>query len=104
MRGFPQSLATKQDYLNCLPIFPEETKRALRCLLADRYNWEIIKELSDKSKGKENETHRILAQERIAGDGKKTVYYVQLEKKEDKNARIFQLGFTVKEIESLVLV
>ena len=102
MRGFPQSLATKQDCLNCLPIFPEETKRALRCLLADRYNWEIIKELSDRSKGKENETHHILAQERIAGDGKKTVYYVQLEKKEDKNARIFQLGFTVKEIESLI--
>ena len=103
MRGFPQSLATKQDYLICLPIFPEETKRALRCLLHDRYNWEIVKELSDKDKGKEDETHHILAQERIDEYGKKTVYYVQLEKKEDKNARIFQLGFAVKEIEALIL-
>lgn len=103
MRGFPQSLATKQDYMNCLPMFPEETKRALRCLLADRFNWEITKELSAKGKGKEDETHRVLEQVRTNEEtGEQETYFVQLEKKEDKNARMYQLGFTVKEIESLI--
>lgn len=103
MRGFPQSLATKQDYMNCLPMFPEETKRSLRCLLADRFNWEITKELSDKSKGKEDDIHRILEQVRKnEKTGEQETYFLQLEKKEDKNARMYQLGFTVKEIESLI--
>lgn len=102
MRGFPQFLATKQDFMNCLPMYPKETKRALRNLLADRFNWEVTKELSDKSKGKEDETHRILEQQRTNDDGEIETYFVQLEKKEDSNARMFQLGFTVDEIESLI--
>ncbi len=103
MRGFPQSFATKQDYLNCLTMFPEETRRALRRLVADRFNWEFVKELSDKKKGKEDDTHRILEQTKKDEEtGEDVIYYVQLEKKEDKNARLFQLGFTVKEVEELL--
>lgn len=103
MRGFPQSLATKQDYMNCLPMYPEETKMALRCLMADRFNWEITKELSDKNKGKEDATHHVEEQQRVnEKTGENETYYVQLEKKEDKNARMYQLGFTVKEIETLI--
>lgn len=103
MRGFPTVFATKQDYINCMAMYPEETKRALRRLLADRFNWEKVKELSSKSKGKEDSTHAIIAQERTdEKTGEKTEYFVQLEKKEDSNARLFQLGFTVKEVESLI--
>ena len=54
MRGFPQTLATKQDYMNCLTMYPKETRGALRRLMADRFNWEFVKELSDKKKGKED--------------------------------------------------
>ena len=62
-----------------------------------------VKELSSKSKGKEDSTHAIIAQERTdEKTGEKTEYFVQLEKKEDSNARLFQLGFTVKEVESLI--
>ena len=103
MRGFPQFFATKQDYMNCLTMFPEETKRALRRLAADRFNWTIAKELSDKDKGKEDETHHVEEQERMNEEtGKKETFFVQLVKKEDKNARVFQLGFTVEEIEKLI--
>ncbi len=103
MRGFPQTLATKQDYMNCLTMYPEETRGALRRLMADRFNWEFVKELSDKKKGKEDETHRIIEQTRKDEEtGEDVIYFVQLEKKEDKNARLFQLGFTVKEVESLL--
>lgn len=103
MRGFPKYLATKQDYMNCLQMFPERTRAELRRLMADRFNWELVKELSDKSEGKEDDTHCVMEQERVnKKTGEKEVYFVQLEKKEDKNARMFQLGFTVKEIESLM--
>lgn len=102
MRGFPKWLSTKQDFLNCLQDYPEETKRLLRGLAADRYIWEAVKELTDRSKGKEDETHRVLEQERTTDSGEREIYFVQLERKEDKNARMFQLGFTVKEIESLI--
>lgn len=103
MRGFPQFFATKQDYMNCLGMYPEETKKALRRLFADRFNWTVTKELSDKDKGKEDETHHVEEQERInEKTGERETFFVQLVKKEDKNARVFQLGFTVEEIEKLI--
>lgn len=103
MRGFPQSLETKQDYLNCLDLYPEETKSSLRRLMADRFILEEGKELSDKSKGKEDLSHYVQEQRRMNEEtGVEEVSYVQMIKKEDTNARVFQLGFTLKEIESLI--
>ena len=103
MRGFPNYLASKQDYLNCMGDYPEETKRALRYLLADRMIWEATKELSSKSKGKEDETHRVLVNEtKNEETGETKEVYTQLELKEDSNARLFQLGFTVDEVKKLI--
>jgi hypothetical protein len=103
MKGFPQFLATKQDYLNCLEMYPEETKGALRRLLADRFMWKNTGEIESEKKGKVDETHRIIPQTRVNEEtGKTEEYFLQQERKEDSNARLFILGFTVKEIEKLL--
>ena len=93
MRGFPESFATKQDYLNCLQFYPEQTKKALRGLLTNRFNWEKKKELKSESDGVNDVKHRVLSE-----DGK----FYQFEEVEDKNAQLFRLGFTVKEIEKIL--
>ena len=98
MNGFPSVLSTKKDYLNCLKLYPEETKAKLRSLLADRFYWVETKKLSKKEQGIEDEDHRIGVC--IDGDGKET--YFQLERREDKRARLFRLRFTVAEVEALI--
>lgn len=92
MRGFPKSLATKRDYMNCMKMYPEETKRALRSLLSERYVWVEVSELSEGEDGTEDEGHRV--DER---DGKR----LQMERREDPAARLFLLGFTVAEASAL---
>lgn len=92
MRGFPKFLNTKQDYLNCLTMFPEETKKALQTLLDNRFNWFDVAIL-------EEEVTELAENQRIIeADGEKMLQ----EKKEDPNARIFLLGFTVEEVEGLI--
>jgi hypothetical protein len=101
MRGFPAQFATKQDYFNCLTLYPEETKAALSRLLADRYTWEKTKELDAVTDGITDETHRVIAQKKTDEEtGEKA--YVQLEKVEDKNAALFRLGFTAGEVQKLI--
>lgn len=103
MRGFPESFATKQDYTNCLGMYPEETKRLLKGLLAGRYTWVEVKKIESAAKGKEDAKHHVITQKVFDEKTKKeTEVFVQLEKVEDKNARLFQLGFSVKEVENLI--
>lgn len=89
MRGFPKFLNTKQDYLNCLPDWKEPTQEELKKLLKNRFSWFDTAVLDDVSEGLNNETHRVVGN-------------MQQELKEDPNARIFQLGFTVAEVEELL--
>lgn len=92
MRGFPKYLNTKQDYLNCLKDYPQETKAKLQDLLDTRFVWRdtAIIEVG----GIMDETHRVIDTE----DGEK----IQQEYVEDERAELFRLGFTVKEVEELV--
>lgn len=92
MRGFPKFLNTKQDYLNCLTMFPEETKKALQMLLDNRFNWFDVAILEEEP------TELGVNQRIIEADGEKMLQ----EQKEDPNARIFLLGFTVEEVEELI--
>ena len=39
MRGFPESFSTKQDFLNGIATYPEETKAELRHLIAGRFEF-----------------------------------------------------------------
>jgi hypothetical protein len=89
MRGLPKFFNTKQDYFNCLAEWKEETKAELRRLLDSRFSWFDVKVLEDGSTGLNDDTHRVIDN-------------MQQELKEDPNARIFQLGFTVVEIEELL--
>lgn len=89
MRGLPKFFNTKQDYFNCLAEWTEETKTELKRLLDSRFSWFDVKVLEDGSTGLNDDTHRVIDN-------------MQQELKEDPNARIFQLGFTVEEIEELL--
>lgn len=89
MRGLPKFFNTKQDYLNCLADFAEETKKELQKLLDYRFSWFDVAVLEDGATGITDDTHRVIEN-------------MQQELREDPNARIFQLGFTVAEIGELL--
>ncbi|DAB04733.1 TPA: hypothetical protein CPT89_00985 [Candidatus Gastranaerophilales bacterium HUM_11] len=92
MRGFPKHLNSKQDYLNCLQDYPAETKAALKQLLNNRFMWFDTAILDESQEGITDETHRVIESDDVK---------IQQELKEDSNARLFRLGFTVAEVEGL---
>lgn len=91
MRGFPKFLNTKQDYLNCMTEFPQETKKSLQTLLDGCFSWFDTAVI--ETDGVTDDTHRV-----VNTDDEK----IQQELREDPNARIFKLGFTVAEVEELL--
>lgn len=93
MIDFPETLNTKQDYLNCLELYPQKTKEKLLELVNNRYSWLDTRILTDGEIGISDETHRVIECE----DEK-----IQQEYKEDENSRIFQLGFSIEEVETLI--
>ena len=101
MRGFPKNFETKQDYMNSLSMYPEQTKARLRGLLADRFSWQKTADLESAADGISDETHRVSGEKSLDKKGNETVKYIQLEWLEDSNAALFRLGFTVSELEDL---
>jgi len=47
MRGFPKWFNVKQDVLNALAEYPEETKAFLQRCLDERFSWLVTKKLDD---------------------------------------------------------
>ncbi len=97
MKGYSVVLETKNDYLNSLKLYPEQTRKALKSLYADRYIWTLERELEEGEEGMNNDTHRVF--EEGKGDEKKRCQYV---KKVDSKARVYRLGFTDNEIQKLI--
>ena len=95
MNGMPKVLNTKKDYLNCLGLFPAETKVELQRLLDDRMIWSCIGEIGEESYPIVDATHKVIADEQ-------TGVLNQYEYIEDAQAKMFRLGFTVEEIEELI--
>lgn len=93
MRGFPKHLNTKQDYLNCLTEFPQETKAELQRLLDNRFAWVDTVVLDDEEAGITDSTHQV-----VDTDNNR----VQRELVEDSHCELFRLGFTVAEIQELL--
>lgn len=93
MRGFPKHLNTKQDYLNCLEKFPDETKAELQRLLDNRFVWTDTAVLAAGEAGVTDDTHRVIKTD----DGN-----IQQELKEDTCSELIRLGFTVAEIEEML--
>lgn len=94
MNGLSKYFNTKQDYLNCVEAYPQEMKDRLQALLYERFVWVDRGEIQAGDIPMEDDSHRIVVDE----EGKKC----QMELVEDENARIFQLGFTVAEVEELI--
>ena len=102
MRGCPRTFATKQDYLNGIETYPEETKAELRRLIASRFEFVQTGELTDGEDGIVDDTHQVVTRQETDGETGKTVEKrVQLEMRENENARLFRLGFTVEEAQKL---
>jgi len=85
-------LNTKQDYLNCLELNPSDTKSRLQNLLDNRFNWFDVAVLATADNAVIDATHRIIGSDEL----------LYQEYKEDSNALMFGLGFTVEEIEGLI--
>lgn len=60
MRGCPRTFATKQDYLNGIETYPEETKAELRRLIAGRFEFVQTGELSEDNEGIVDNTHQVI--------------------------------------------
>lgn len=102
MRGCPRTFATKQDYLNGIETYPEETKAELRRLIAGRFEFVQTGELSEDDEGTVDNTHQVIeTQETDAKTGETVKKRIQLELRESENARLFRLGFTLEEAEKL---
>lgn len=93
MRGFPKYLNSKQDYLNCLADFEQETKAELQRLLDSRFIWVDTAILETEESGQTDDTHRIVKAEDE---------FIQQELIEDANSELVRLGFTVEEVEGLI--
>lgn len=93
MRGFPKHLNSKQDYLNCIEEFPQETKQELQRLLDSRFVWVATAVLDEDEAGIADDTHEIIETD----DGR-----VQRELIEDQNSELVRLGFTVEEVQEML--
>lgn len=94
MRGFPKHLNSKQDYLNCLTEFPQETKAELQRLLDNRFAWVDTAVLEDEEAGIVDDTHQVIETD----EGR-----IQRELIEDTHSELFRLGFTVAEIQEMLV-
>ncbi len=94
MKGMPKHLATKQDYLNVMGIFPKSKwSPRFQELIDNRYAW--VETGPVEGDGVTDDTHKVSMG---IVDGEESP--VQLELQEDPNAKIFRIGFTVEEVES----
>ncbi|MDR3244674.1 MAG: hypothetical protein LBT79_08000 [Elusimicrobiota bacterium] len=102
MIGAPKYYNTKQDYLNSLELYPEQTKQDLQALLDSRFSWFDSEKLKSREAGITNETHRVITAQEQDENGNEVEVFCQQEYKKDDNSRLFQLGFTVSEINKLI--
>lgn len=99
MKGFPKHLNSKQDFYNLISIYPDQTKKEAQKLLDNRIGWITIGKINEGEAGLVDNTHKI---DEIKDEEDNIIEKYQSEYKEDPNARIFQLGFTVEEVEAII--
>lgn len=104
MRGFPGYMNTKQDFQNCMKTMPEATRAALRALLDARFIMVPVQKVDEgenliPAPGQEIR-HVCLSS---GPDGMEAAPEAWLyAPQEDRNAKLFQLGFTVAEVEAMI--
>lgn len=88
----PKNLNTKTDYLYLKDNYSREYwEQIFQNLLDIRYDWFMI----TKEDYKEDDNHKIVHNEQEDTDS----YF---EYRENENAPIYQLGFTVKEVQNIL--
>lgn len=109
MRGFPKytDIATKYDVDNLKAIFPKETKKFLETLKGDRFIWEDRGIVATIEEGVIDTTHKVvevaIPNPESEGEEKEPQKELhQLELVEDSNARLFRMGYTIDELDSLI--
>lgn len=98
MKGL-SNINTKEDVLNLIRDYPEEEKKELESLYADRFIWQTTGTLESLEQGINDETHRAFATKSEDGE---TEIFIQQEKVVDENAFIYRLGFTDEEVQALL--
>lgn len=99
MIGFPKHMNTKQDFLNTMKDYPNETKKMLGVLLEHKDIWEFDKKLDSSDEGVKDDKSKVVEVVNELNQVEKHQY----KKVEDKKARLFSLGFKIEEVEDLLL-
>lgn len=95
MKGLPKSLNSKSDYMYVYNHMNENYyKPIFKALLDSKDAWFFVEELKDKN-GIVDDTHKVVEDEE-----NKT--FSQYELRENPNAKIFRLGFTVEEVQEII--
>lgn len=105
MKGEPKTFATRQDVLNGLAEYPDQTKAYLQSLLDDRYRIVSSEQLPEGDEGKHDPPLLRVRNGGSVSDEKGNIIERHLWQEtweEDPNAALFRLGLTVKEAEELI--
>lgn len=99
MKGLPKQLNSKQDYIYAKENLNESYWKPLfQDLLDSRFNWFYEKDLDFKEQGIEDETHKIVENK----EEEDKITYSQYIWKENKDAKIYRIGFTVEEVQEII--
>ncbi len=100
MIGYPKNLNTKEDYEYVRKNFPkDEWTPAFQDLLDTVNEWFNLGALADGETGTVDDTHKVTEDRREDTD---VVTRTQWEYKENPDAKIFQLGYTVAEVKAIL--
>lgn len=100
MIGYPKTLNTKEDYEYVRANFPkEEWQGEFQNLLDTVYEWFNMDALADGDAGITDDTHKVTEDKR---EDMTTVTRTQWEYKENPDAKIFKLGYTVDEVKAIL--
>lgn len=98
MKGIPKVLSTKADYMNILALFSaDECRPHFKKLLNSRYHFVVEGELLEGDDGITDKDHKVTME--VTENG---VTRYQMVRVENPNAKLFKIGFTVSEIESIL--
>ena len=63
MKGFPKTINNRNDLDNIVKMFPEDTKKFLDGILANRKIWCYVSELDSEEDGVVDSTHKVVVNE-----------------------------------------
>lgn len=100
MKGFPKNLNTKEDYLYIKEHFERDLwVPEFQKLLDTTSDWFFVKNLDKAEDGIDDDTHKIVETE-ISSDEPSVIS--QYEFRENPDAKLYKLGFTVEEVQQLI--